>query len=176
MVGWSEYLEERNIGVTNVIEWVGQLVTGQDPLAFEKLTSQLRAITRHIVGGIAAQAIAAIENAVLDIAGKAYGVPVCALFGGPVRTELEVYWSHCGSFRVGYADMLQNPITKKRCTPLKSLRDCTAMGKELAASGYKAMKTNIFQGLEGEGDPTMYMAVRAVTFSFLCNYSRNTGL
>ena len=32
--------------------------------------------------------------------GGGAGVPVCALFGGPIRTELEVYWSHCGSFRV----------------------------------------------------------------------------
>ena len=28
LVGWSEYLEERNIGVTQVIEWMGELVTG----------------------------------------------------------------------------------------------------------------------------------------------------
>jgi len=28
IVGWSEYLEERNIGITQVIEWMGQLVMG----------------------------------------------------------------------------------------------------------------------------------------------------
>ena len=58
--------------------------------------AQLKANTRHIVGGIANQGIAAIENALLDDVGKAYGVPVCALFGGPFRSEMEVYWSHCG--------------------------------------------------------------------------------
>ena len=31
IVGWSEYIEERNIGVTQVIEWMGELVTGLDP-------------------------------------------------------------------------------------------------------------------------------------------------
>ena len=42
IIGWSEYLEERNIGITQVIEWMGELVTGQDPLPFEKILSNLR--------------------------------------------------------------------------------------------------------------------------------------
>eukprot|EP00966_Prymnesium_polylepis_P331489 7387047-Prymnesium_polylepis.2 len=99
IVGWAEYIEERNIGVTQVIEWMGTLVVGLDPLPWARIVAQLRSNTRHIAGGIAAQAIAAIENSLLDVVGKAYGVPVAALFGGPVRTELPVYWSHCGSFR-----------------------------------------------------------------------------
>lgn len=70
IVGWSEYLEERNIGITQVIEWLGQLVVGQDPLPFGRVVAQLKANTRHIVGGIANQGIAAIENALLDIVGK----------------------------------------------------------------------------------------------------------
>ena len=35
--------------------------------------------------GVNQRAIAAIENALLDIKGKALGVPVYELFGGPVR-------------------------------------------------------------------------------------------
>jgi hypothetical protein len=31
IVGWSEYLEERNIGVSQVIQWMGLLVTGLNP-------------------------------------------------------------------------------------------------------------------------------------------------
>mgnify|MGYP003341703102 CR=1 FL=1 len=31
---------------------------------------------------------------------KALGVPVCALFGGPFRERVPLYWSHCGSRRV----------------------------------------------------------------------------
>ena len=89
-MGWSEYLEERNIGITQVIEWMGELVKGKDPMPWTKLIVQLKANTRHIVGGIANQAIAAIENAVLDVVGKNLGVPCCALFGGPIRTELPV--------------------------------------------------------------------------------------
>ena len=157
IVGWSEYLEERNIGVTQVIEWMGQLVVGEDPLPWAKIVAQLKCNTRHIVGGIANQAIAAIENAILDVVGKAYGVPCAALFGGPIRTELEVYYSHCGSFRVGFNEMLQSPHTGEMTPPLRSLDDVRALGAEVKASGYKALKTNIFLFDAAGGPGSMYM-------------------
>lgn len=158
LVGWSEYLEERNIGVTPAIEWMGELVTGKDPLPYGMLTAQLRANTRHITGGIAQeQAIAAIENALLDIAGKKYGVPVCALFGGPIRRQLEVYWSHCGSFRVGYHEHLHNPLTGRPVPPLTSLSDIVQLGSEVKRFGFGALKTNVFLFDAAGGPGRMYM-------------------
>jgi L-alanine-DL-glutamate epimerase-like enolase superfamily enzyme len=44
-------------------------------------------------GGICSGVISAIEIACWDIAGKAAGVPVCNLLGGPVRDSLPVYAS-----------------------------------------------------------------------------------
>ena len=32
IVGWSEFLEERNFGVANCIQWMGELVIGKDPM------------------------------------------------------------------------------------------------------------------------------------------------
>ena len=64
-----------------------------------------------------AQAIAAIENALLDIKGKALGVPVYELFGGPVRERIPVYWSHCGSYRV------RKPTSWSACRPLRTYDD-----------------------------------------------------
>ena len=145
IVGWSEYLEERNIGITQVIEWMGALVVGKDPMPWATIIAQLRANTRHVCGGLAAQGIAAIENALLDVVGKALHLPVAALLGGPYRTELPVYWSHCGSFRVAYAHMLCSPHTKKSTPPLTSLEGCRQLGAEVVAAGYAALKTNIFQ-------------------------------
>jgi len=156
IVGWSEYLEERNFGVTQAIEWLGQLVVGLDPLPYAKIVAQLNAHTRHIVGGIAQQAIAAIENALLDVVGKAYGVPVCALFGGPIRTELPVYWSHCGSFRLSYNDMLHSPHTGAQTPPLQSMDDVRALCSEVKASGHTGLKTNMFMFEEGK-PALMYM-------------------
>ena len=77
---------------------------GQDPRRCELLTAQLHVHTRQSPGGLNHQAMAAIENALLDIKGKALGVPVYALFGGPVRDRIPVYWSHCGTYRVRNAE------------------------------------------------------------------------
>eukprot|EP01050_Picozoa_sp_SAG11_P012392 SAG11_NODE_1373_length_5095_cov_3.854484_5_plen_89_part_00 len=63
-------------------------MVGEDPLPFEAISQRLRAVTRHVVGGIAQQAIAAVQNALLDIKGKHLNVPVAALFGGPFRTKI----------------------------------------------------------------------------------------
>jgi galactonate dehydratase len=40
------------------------------------------------------RANAAIEMAFWDIRAKALGVLVYELFGGPVRSSIQVYWSH----------------------------------------------------------------------------------
>ncbi len=48
----------------------------KDPRRFEQMTQHLHVLTRQSRGGMNQQAIAAIENALLDVAGKAYGVPV----------------------------------------------------------------------------------------------------
>jgi len=44
-------------------------------------------------GGIAGGVISAVENASWDVAGKAAGLPVCRLLGGPVFDSLPVYAS-----------------------------------------------------------------------------------
>jgi len=55
-------------------------------------------------GGINQQAIAAIENALVDLKAKALGIPVYELLGGPIRDRLRLYWSHCGSYRAMYGE------------------------------------------------------------------------
>src|SRR5689334_677211 len=82
------------IGLSDVIRGLSPLLIGRDPLRFEQVTQHLHVLTRQSRGGLNQQAIAAIENALLDVAGKAYGVPVAALFGGPIRERIPVYWSH----------------------------------------------------------------------------------
>jgi L-alanine-DL-glutamate epimerase-like enolase superfamily enzyme len=154
IIGYSEFLEERNIGITNVILWLGGLIVGEDPLPYEKITQRLKAITRHVSGGLAAQAIAAIENALLDIVGKHLGVPVCCLFGGPVRTELPVYWSHAGSFRLQHTAHMGIPRSGMK--PITTLADVEDCGREVLESGHTALKTNIFI-LDAPGGPELYM-------------------
>jgi L-alanine-DL-glutamate epimerase-like enolase superfamily enzyme len=89
------------------------------------------------------QAIAAIENALLDVKARALQVPVYELFGGPLRSRQRVYWSHCGTYRVPpRARALQVP-------ELHSLDDVVALGREVVSRGFSALKTNIilFDGI-----------------------------
>jgi L-alanine-DL-glutamate epimerase-like enolase superfamily enzyme len=149
IVGWSEYNESYGSkGLTAIIRALGDRLIGQDPLPFERITATLYAITRQAPGGMNQQAIAAIENALIDIKAKSLGVPVYALFGGPVRERLPLYWSHCGSYRLNHAAVMG-------VSPVRSLDDLARLSGEVARRGFRALKSNIF--LFDGGEPRLYM-------------------
>ena len=101
LVGWSEYTEaDGSRGLTGVIRGLAEPLIGLDPRPVQQIASMLWVRQVQAPGGVNSRAIAAIENALLDIKGKALGVPVYELFGGPVRERIPVYWSHCGTYRV----------------------------------------------------------------------------
>jgi L-alanine-DL-glutamate epimerase-like enolase superfamily enzyme len=138
LVGWSEFNESYGSrGLSAVIAGHAELITGHDPRLVTRLSSLLQARTRQVRGGIAQQAIAAIENALLDIKAKDLGVPVFDLFGGAVRDRLRLYWSHCGSYRLQHAGVIG-------VAPVRSLDDLTSLGQEVAGRGFTALKTNVF--------------------------------
>src|SRR5215475_12010398 len=78
IVGWSEYMEGYGArGLTGVISKLAErFLIGQDPRPVERHSAHLYAATRQAAGGINQMAIAAIENALVDIKAKALGVPV----------------------------------------------------------------------------------------------------
>ena len=138
IIGYSEYNESYGAkGLTGVILRLGETLIGQDPRPIERITALLYAQTVQNSGGMAQQAIAALENALLDIKAKALGVPVYELFGGPVRDRLQLYWSHCGTYRLHHADVMG---TK----PLRKVEDLVDLGREIRERGFTALKTNIF--------------------------------
>ncbi len=137
ITGWSEFNESfGSAGLAEVIEKLSPLVIDKDPRRFEAITAQLHVMTRQSRGGINQQAIAAIENALLDIAGKASGVPVCMLFGGPVRERIPVYWSHFGTYRVRSAQLMGVPA-------LNNHDDLAKHAQEVKSRGFRALKTNL---------------------------------
>jgi galactonate dehydratase len=139
IVGWSEYNESYgSAGLTAVIRRLAQSLIGADPRPFERISSTLYAVTRQAPGGINQQAIAAIENALLDVKAKALGVPVYALFGGPVRERLPLYWSHCGSYRFAHGAIMG-------LEQVSTLDDLVKLGRHVKKSGFRALKTNIFR-------------------------------
>ena len=139
LVGWSEYSENYgSVGLTGVIRGLSAQLIGADPRPVEKIVAMLYAQTRQAPGGMNAQAIAAIENALLDVKAKGLGVRVCELYGGPVRERLPLYWSHCGTYRITYPDFCGVP-------PIKSLDDVKVLGREVRKKGFSSLKTNILR-------------------------------
>jgi galactonate dehydratase len=140
IVGWAEYYEGLSgISVTPLIKGLAKVAIGMDPRPVGRLSESLLATTRLSWGGLAHQAVAAIENACLDIQAKALGVPVHALFGGPFRERIPVYWTHCGSYRVRYPDFYEKELGLE---PVRTLDDFTRLGREAAQQGFRAVKTN----------------------------------
>jgi galactonate dehydratase len=143
IVGWSEFNESfGSTGLSDVIRGLSPVLIGRDPRRYEQVTQHLHVLTRQARGGVNQQAIAAIENALLDVTGKAYGVPVYALFGGPIRDRIPVYWSHFGTYRVRSAALMGVP-------EVRNYDDLARHAQEVQAQGFRALKTNIMPFVDG---------------------------
>jgi len=147
IVGWSEYMEGYGAqGLTGVIRKMAERLIGQDPRPVERHSAYLYATTRQAAGGVNAMAIAAIENALVDIKAKALGVPVYEMLGGPIRDRLLLYWSHCGTYRARHAQQTREWMGVE---PIRTLDDIVRLGAEVKQKGFKGLKTNIIR-FDGE--------------------------
>src|SRR5258708_17400014 len=143
IIGWSEFNESfGSTGLSDVIRGRSPVLIGRDPRMFEQVTQHLHVLTRQSRGGLNQQALAAIENALLDVTGKVYGVPVYALFGGPIRDRIPVYWSHFGTYRVRSAALMGVPA-------LGNYDDLARHAEEVKRLGFRALKTNIMPSVGG---------------------------
>ena len=137
-VGWAEITDSHGSphGLAGVVADLEPLVTGRDARAVEAVVWDLYRATRQSPGSVIQKAIGGIENALLDLKAKALGVPVYELFGGPTRTTVDAYWSHCGTTRARAWEVTNTP-------KLASYDDIVALGREVVERGFKAFKTNI---------------------------------
>jgi galactonate dehydratase len=137
IVGWSEFDEGfGSPGVTAAITRLSERAIGKSVMAHERLYHELYALTRPAAGGIVAEAMGAIENALLDAKAKALNVPCYALLGGKQRDRIPVYWSHCATWRINQAEFYKPAIA--------DLDGVKKMGSEVREKGFRALKTNIF--------------------------------
>lgn len=143
ITGYGECSDGRNpYGIAGTVEDFKPILLGKDPRPVEQIYWDMYRMARQSPGGIAAKAIAGIELALWDVKAKDLGVPVHGLFGGPVRQAQQVYWSHCGSSRIGNWKVIG-------CPPIKSWDDVRALCEEVKKRGFRALKTNIiFPGQE----------------------------
>ena len=137
VTGWSEYDEGfGSPGVTAVIEQLSKTIVGQPFAGQNPFYADVYSRTRPAAGGVVAEGIGALENALLDAHAKQLGVPCHALLGGKVRDKLRVYWSHCPAWRINHPQYFKPAVT--------DLAGVKAMGAEARERGLTALKTNIF--------------------------------
>ena len=143
ITGYSEFgVGDLAKGLTGLVEDLSRHIIGKDPRSVEQHYTNMVRSSRSAFGGATWMAIAGIELALWDVKGKAMGVPVHELVGGPTRTEQKVYWSHLVSFQSTNYKALGRE-------PLRNYDDIKALMRMALDAGYDTVKTNI----QIPGDP-----------------------
>lgn len=97
IIGLGEpIVEGRADTVATAVQEIAPYLVGKDP---RRVMHHWQAIYRHAFyrgGPVLTSALSGIEQAMWDIKGKALGVPVYELLGGPTRQRIKVY-KHAGS-------------------------------------------------------------------------------
>jgi galactonate dehydratase len=90
--GWGEpVVEGRAETVRAAVSELSDLLIGEDPLRIEDHWQVLTRGGFYRGGPVLSSAVAGIDQALWDIAGKTYGAPVHQLLGGPVRDRVRMY-------------------------------------------------------------------------------------
>lgn len=91
-VGWGEpVLEGRTATVLACIDELKPYLIGANPMAIEDIWTLLYRGGFYRGGGILMSAMSGIDQALWDIKGKVFGVPVYELMGGACRDKMRVY-------------------------------------------------------------------------------------
>ncbi|HVJ67620.1 MAG TPA: galactonate dehydratase [Caulifigura sp.] len=132
LFGWGEAtLEWHTRGVVGAIEDLAQLLVGEDPRRIEHLWQMMwRQHFWHGHGITRSTAIAGIDLALWDIAGKAVGKPCHELWGGRVRDRIRFY-SHLGG---GNMESFYE-------TPVEEASRFADLAQQAVADGFSAFKT-----------------------------------
>ena len=143
ITGYSEFgVGDLAKGLQGLVEDLSRQIIGKDPRSVEQHYTNMVRSSRSAYGGATWMAIAGIELALWDVKGKAMGVPVHELVGGPTRSEQKVYWSHLVSFQsTNYKALGRDP--------LRNYDDIKALMRLALDAGYDTVKTNI----QIPGDP-----------------------
>lgn len=138
VIGWGDCTDwDAAPAIAKMVEFLGEMVVGRDPMQAEDIWWYLSWRTQRQTGGISYKAMSGIDSALWDIRGKVLGAPVWQLLGGKMRDSLRLYWTHCGSSRARYPEVLQVP-------GVETLDDIKKLAREVVDRGFTAIKTNIF--------------------------------
>jgi galactonate dehydratase len=122
IVGLGEPVTEgRALTCAQAVQEVAPYLVGKDPRA---VVHHWQAIYRHAFyrgGPILTSALSGIDQALWDIKGKAFGVPVYELLGGPTRNKVRVYAhvQRTGSLEQGLRAAMAKGFTAFKTGPAK---------------------------------------------------------
>lgn len=92
LVGWGEPVLEGSADVVRrAVEQYAELLVGADPSRIEDLHALMTRGGFYRGGPVFSSAVAGLDQALWDIAGKALDVPVHRLLGGAVRDRIRMY-------------------------------------------------------------------------------------
>lgn len=130
LVGYGEpVLEGRAKTVKAAVEELGDYIIGKDPRQIERLWQDMYKGSFYRGGCILGSAVSGVEQALWDITGKWFGVPVWKLMGGRVRDRIRMY-AHTPALKAD-GTPAENPTTEDW------VRGALARKKE----GFNAIKT-----------------------------------
>ena len=138
LVGWGETtLEGKPKSTVAAVEEIAEYLIGKDPLLIEHHWQHIYRSAFYRGGSVVMTALSGIDQALWDIAGKHYGVPIYQLLGGKVRDRIRVY-AHWG-----IPNMAEDSLSKAR-TRLDTLS---------RTGGYTAYKAGIGGSWRGHEPP-----------------------
>src|SRR6187431_67348 len=125
IVGWGEMLKDKSKACAAEAQEMAKYLVGQDP---RPITHHWQAIYRHGFyrgGPVLTAVLSGIDMALWDIKGKALGLPVHELLGGPTREKIRVYGT-------------RQDVVDGRCSAMKTLlaADGRAPYKYVEGAGY----------------------------------------
>jgi galactonate dehydratase len=91
ITGWGEMLKDKSLTCAAGAKQVEPYLIGQDPM---RVVHHWQAIYRHAFyrgGPVLTAVVSGIDQALWDIKGKALGLPIYKLLGGPTRDKIRVY-------------------------------------------------------------------------------------
>ncbi|KGM34658.1 mandelate racemase/muconate lactonizing enzyme family protein [Inquilinus limosus] len=141
--GWGEITtttRPANRAVAAILRQLNDLLVGDDPTRIEQLWHKtFRSFTYMGSRGAASHVVSGIDIALWDIVGKARGLPIYELLGGPVRDDVLIY-THPDQSRFTSKDGVIAEI------------------RRILDSGHTAIKFDPFPPYEGRsGDPHGYL-------------------
>ena len=96
LVGWGETtLEGKARSTSTAVEELGDYLIGKDPLRIQHHWQHIYRSAFFRGGNVLMSALSGLDQALWDLAGKHFGVPVHQLLGGAVRDRIRVY-THWG--------------------------------------------------------------------------------